>query len=170
MSELRVRVLGTPIPQGSKTAAVTMKGGKPRAFLRDANGEKLKPWRQEVTTATRNATGATPGFTPYDEPLEVQIAFYFTRPGNHFGSGRNDHILKASAPLYVAVTPDVDKLTRAILDGMADGGAFVNDSRVAVLHCRQMYAAAGQPPGADITIRPLTHPAPPSGVATHPLA
>ena len=165
MSDLEIRVIGKPIPQGSKTAGLTMMGGKPRAYLRDSNAATLKVWRQEVTTATRNATGATPGWAPLDGPLEAELVFYFERPSSHYGTGRNAHLLKPAAPTWVAVKPDIDKLLRSTFDGLTDGGAYVDDSRIARVSAEQLYAGHGIPPGVHIRLSALRHadtPPPPS--------
>lgn len=151
-----VRVLGTPVPQGSKTAARARNG---RAFVRDANPGPLARWRKEVTTATRNTIGTAA--SPLDGPLQIDVTYWFTRPGNHYGTGRNSHILKSHAPTHVATIPDIDKLLRSTFDGLADGGAYVNDSRIVRVTAEQRYANHGQPPGAMIVLEPFCPNTPP---------
>jgi Holliday junction resolvase RusA-like endonuclease len=77
----------------------------------------------------------------------VKIEFRFPRHNSHFGTGKNVGKLKASAPKFVAVKPDVDKLIRAVLDALTDAGVFRDDSRVVQVSATKIYA---DKPGALI--------------------
>jgi len=55
---------------------------------------------------------------PYDEPLMVQVIFYFQRPKTHFGTGRNAGKLKASAPRWHTKKPDKDNLEKMVYDAL----------------------------------------------------
>lgn len=107
---------GIPVSQGSKTIA--QGGGK--TWMRDANAKKLKPWRERVAQA------ADLGVT-FDCPVKVFAYFDMPRPKRP----------KFERP---ATKPDVDKLARALLDGMTDGGLLKDDSRVVDLHVVQRYS------------------------------
>lgn len=136
-----VSVPGIPQPQGSKTK--TRWGG-----MRDANSERLAPWRRAVTIATIKAiprVGAK--WQPLDGPLSVRIVFTMPKP--------------ASAPkrtrAWACKKPDVDKLIRAGFDGITDGGLWIDDARVVHVEAWKLYA--GDPgattlPGAVFHIRP----------------
>lgn len=39
---------------------------------------------------------------PYPGPIEATVKFYLQRPKNHYGSGKNSHILKKDAPHWPA--------------------------------------------------------------------
>lgn len=123
-SEVTIRVDGIPVAQGSKTVA--QGGGK--TWLRDANATKLKPWRVKVAKA------ADIGLT-FDCPVAVTIYFYMPRPKKP----------KFDRP---AVKPDLDKLIRAVSDGLTDGGLLEDDSRVVESHAYQFYGE----PGVTITV------------------
>ena len=112
-------VLGTPAPQGSKRAFVV---GKRAVMTEDS--KRSGPWRDSVAAAAREAMG---GLTPVDLPMEVKVTFYFTRP-------------KTVKRPYPSVVPDIDKLQRALLDGLTAGGVFVDDSRVVDVTARKRYA------------------------------
>lgn len=127
--KIEFEVLGTAVPQGSKTVF----GG--RAV--DANAKRLKPWRAAVTAAARAAGGA-----PLEGPVRLRVHFFFERPKAHFRTGRFSHLLRDDAPEYVAVKPDIDKLVRALSDGITDAGTvWRDDSQVAVLVATQAYGA-----------------------------
>jgi hypothetical protein len=37
---------------------------------------------------------------PYPGPIEATVKFYLQRPKNHYGSGKNSHIMRKDAPLW----------------------------------------------------------------------
>lgn len=135
MTTLSINVLGTPAAQGSKRGFVNQKTG--RVVIVEAAKQKTKTWRQDVLTA---AVEAQPDdWQPIDGPVWVEAYFYFRRPRGHFGTGRNERVLKNSAPEFPAVTPDVDKVLRATLDALAAAGCFTNDSRVVSVRAEKRY-------------------------------
>ena len=124
-------VPGQPIPQGSKTAAVI----SGRAVMFDAN-KKLKAWRQAVTEATNleltrlRWTGYEPG-----DALVVVLHFQLERP-------------KTVKRLEPTVKPDLDKLVRAVLDGITDARAWNDDSQVIAVWATKSYGV----PGVEIRV------------------
>lgn len=146
MRELTVHVIGTPVPQGSKVANHHAPG------VRDSNAKKLKPWRAEVAGVVAAAMTEC-GWQTLDEACEVQITFFHARPAGHYGTGRNAGVLKPTAPFWKATAPDVDKLTRSILDSLTTARAFRDDGRVARLLVEDRWA--DQATGARITVRSL---------------
>lgn len=65
---------------------------------------------------------------PIDEPISLTILFYLTRPKGHYGTGKNAGQLKASAPLWASKRPDLDNLTKFVLDAL--NGVFWRDDAV----------------------------------------
>ncbi len=125
-------VLGEPIPQGSKSA--TARGG--RAVLFEAN-KKLKPWRETITRQVRhqfNGQAFEPG-----EPIRARILFTLTKPAS-------------VKRLWPTAKPDVDKLTRAIFDGVADAGVFAGDQQIIAVTAFKVYAEPGEPASALIVL------------------
>lgn len=135
---LAFTVYGLPRPQGSKVAY-----GKGR--LADSNAEVLKPWREAVKHA---ALEARDGRLPMEGPLRLTVAFYLPRP--------------ASAPkrvIWPAKKPDVDKLLRAAMDGLTDGGAWGDDAQVVKVVAVKKFAGSGSDqvldiPGMTVRIEP----------------
>lgn len=125
-------VRGLPAPQGSKRAFVA----QGRAIVAE-DSKKSAPWRDSVAAAAAEAMN---GALPMAGPIEVMVTFLFVRPVS----------VKAEKRPYPSVRPDVDKLARAVLDGLTAGGVYTDDSRVIDLHARKRYAAV---PGAEITVR-----------------
>lgn len=118
---------GVPVPQGSKTVA--QGGGK--AWLRDSNGSRLRPWRAVV------AAYADIGYT-FDGPVFIAATFFMPRP-------------QRPRFLHPAVKPDLDKLMRAIGDGLTDGGLLHDDARVTRWDARKRYPGE-RGPGVALVI------------------
>jgi crossover junction endodeoxyribonuclease RusA len=138
-----IDVRGLPAPQGSKRHV----GGGRMVEMSKAVG----PWREAVRAETQRVMGAwTDG--GLDGAVQVNLTFKLIRPKGHYRTGRNAHLLRDGAPAYPAGKPDIDKLARAVLDGLTAGGAWKDDSQVVVLACEKVYAAA---PGCRITVTDL---------------
>lgn len=112
------RVEGTPRPQGSKS--VTRTGRMYEAST------QLKPWRSEITRVAKANTDPADPFTV----VQLEAIFCFERPKSHYRTGKYSNLLKPSAPEHHTQKPDVDKLQRALLDGITNSGAWKDDSVV----------------------------------------
>jgi crossover junction endodeoxyribonuclease RusA len=137
---MMITVRGIPAPQGSKRHV----GGGRMVEMSKAVG----PWREAVRAETQSAMN---GHKPIEGPVKVIIKFEQARPRSHYRTGRNAHLLRDSSPSYPCAQPDVDKLARAVLDGLTMGGAWLNDAQVIYLKAVKMY---GQP-GCTIEISEL---------------
>jgi Holliday junction resolvase RusA-like endonuclease len=123
-------VLGEPVPQGSSRAFYVPKLN--RAVITNAN-PRTRIWRSSVSDAARSARGDA---LPLEGVgVEVLVEFYLPRP--------------ASAPKRVTVPakkPDVDKLLRAILDGITDAGVWRDDAQVVRVVATKVFAAGAFDP------------------------
>lgn len=145
MSEITFTVLGLAQPAGSKKAFVNPKTG--RAIIVD-DAKKSKPWKQEVAGA---ALDALAGREMLAGPLSVDLRFYRGRPKGHYGSGRNAEVLKLDAPCRPITKPDVDKLSRAMLDGMT-GVVYRDDAQIVEKRAAKFY---GYPERVEVVVSPL---------------
>jgi crossover junction endodeoxyribonuclease RusA len=137
-----IRVYGVPVPQGSKRAYTNKHTG--RVNVVEAQSARVRSWRQAIIDAAAGS-GYTPG------PVSVIVVFWLPRPKQHYGTGKNSAQLKPGAPAYPAAMPDLDKLTRAVLDALTDAGCWKDDGQVVVLSAKKLYADGTQP-GALILI------------------
>lgn len=129
-------VTGSPAPQGSKT-----RGANGGMF---ESSRKVGPWREAVRAETqRNITESFTG------AVRVTLVFRQERPKGHYRTGKFAGQLRDAAPAHPASKPDVDKLARAVLDGLTDGGAWKDDGQVVYLTAVKKYA---HPAGCLITI------------------
>lgn len=165
---IKLRVYGTPVPQGSTRAFAVRKGGAPTGrVVVTGDNAKTKSWRQAVVDealaylVSRNEAGRCGLCDRLDahahalEPLAVTLVFILPRPAGHFGSGRNAGQVKPSAPPFPVTKPDLDKLCRAVLDALTDAGVWRDDSQVAELNAGKVYATGGDRPGCVIEVSSL---------------
>ena len=150
IGRLQFFVIGRPATAGSKRVFKHWKTGK--LIVTDAC-KHGKPWRKNVQkSAMAEMEGA--GIVK-DIPLSVTIRFLLPRPKSHFRSGRYSDKLRDDVPAYHLIRPDVDKMSRAILDAMT-GVVYMDDSLIVSKKVSKEYASPGEDPGADITVELLT--------------
>lgn len=145
MSRIELYVLGLPAPQGSKRHV-----GNGRMV---ESSKRVKPWRAEVAAACRDRWRGD----PLDGPVTLQVEFFLPRPAGHLGTGRNQGIVKPSAPAWHVTRPDLDKLARAVGDALT-GLAYGDDSHIVAWHIHKRYADADHPVGARILIQQIGAP------------
>lgn len=131
MTTLRIRVLGTPAPQGSKRH---VGGGRMVESSR-----KVGPWREAVVGACERIGVAG---SRIDTPVHVRVTFWLSRPASHC---RPNGQLRSNAPVAPARTPDLDKLLRSTLDGLTQAGVITDDARVVTIHALKRYADETSP-------------------------
>ena len=128
---------GIPAPQGSKNAYA--RGNQ--IVLVEAS-KKLKPWRDKCRQAFKIAAANndinTEGLN-HEVALKVCLTFHLAKP-------------KTVLRLWPTVKPDLDKLTRAVLDA-ATGVVWHDDSQVIELIVRKVYAISE--PGVLVIVEPL---------------
>jgi crossover junction endodeoxyribonuclease RusA len=146
MRTYEVFVPGIPQPQGS--SRIVYAGGRPT--VTSAN-PKLKTWRAQVTRAVQESAGFQV-IAPWEWRARMGLTFYLPRPASHLTRKGE---LTRSAPLSHLSVPDLDKLVRAIGDGITDAGVWRDDSQVVVITAEKRYADSSHEPGARIVIELL---------------
>lgn len=131
-------VAGTPIPQGSTRGWVT-KGG--RVAITHSNPRTMN-WRHAIADVTISRMEALygRGYSLWDRPVKVQMAFAMNRPKS-----------RPKRLAHPTTRPDLDKLVRAVLDGLT-GTILKDDNCVVEIDARKSY---GEPTGAWITVEGL---------------
>jgi hypothetical protein len=151
--ELDFWVPGKPQTAGSKVTITKGKGGVPLAkpVIVDSGDRGAKrDWRTDLRGKGEDAVfAAPPGIWPWDGPLEVEFVFVRARPKAHYGTGKNAALLKDSAPIWPATTPDALKLARAAEDALT-GIVWVDDARIVVERLEKSFSdRAGLPRGVE---------------------
>lgn len=134
---MRFEVAGVPVPQGSKTAYVVGR----RAVVVDVAGKQLKEWRAAIAAAVDAAVwlpGERELFCDRGTPLVVTAQFRMWRG-------------KTVKRWWPTTTPDLDKLQRAVFDGITDGGGWADDSQVVEVTASKRYG----PPGVSVRVEVL---------------
>jgi Holliday junction resolvase RusA-like endonuclease len=133
-----------PAPQGSKKYVGTRRtaAGNNIPMIVESS-PKLPAWRKAVSEAVIAGMKASGDDSKFDGAVKVEAVFYLTRRPT----------VKRK---YPTVPPDVDKLTRSLLDGITAKdksgvrGVWADDSQVVRLEVSKVYAV-GQS-GVAVTI------------------
>lgn len=153
MSVLEFDAIGVPAPQGSKRIGRNRRG---QPIILDDNDVAKTRWRMQVHAAASLALrDAGIDTAPAGVPVLVSIVFRFARPIGHSGTGRNAGVLKSWAPTLVTTKPDVDKLTRAVLDSLTTAGVMADDNQAQLGRCLKRYCDPGDPPSATILVETM---------------
>lgn len=136
-----------PAPQGSKKYVGTRqtKSGASIPLIVESS-PKLPAWRKAIADAVSDAVELSGDYSKFAGAVRVEAVFYLTRP-------------KTVVRPYPTKPPDLDKLSRSLLDaigqaGKAGGkGIWLDDSQVVELRVSKRYAE-GQA-GVAVTITPL---------------
>jgi crossover junction endodeoxyribonuclease RusA len=116
------RALGLPVPQGSMKVI--------HGRVLHSQGSALAAWRSTIAWEAKLA-----GATTHNLPVKITVVFIMPRP-------------KSVKRPYPSVAPDLDKLIRAVLDGLT-GIAYDDDSQVVEIHAHKIY---GSPAGAEVRL------------------
>jgi Holliday junction resolvase RusA-like endonuclease len=131
---LRITVPGVPVPWGRSGLRVV--AGHAQSYT-PAKTRSHEAW---VRLHAIEAMAGKPGF-PIDGPVGMTLTFYLTRPPS-----------RRKRDLYPDRKPDLDNLTKAVLDGLEKAGVFTNDSRIVGCASRKVY---GEPPRTEIEVEEM---------------
>lgn len=116
------QVDGQPVPQGSMKVI--------NGHVIHAKGSELAAWRSAIALRAREA-----GAKPHIEPVEIDMIFTMARP-------------KTVNRPEPSVAPDLDKLVRAVLDGLT-AIAYRDDGQVTLITASKIY---GENPGVSVSV------------------
>ena len=131
---IRIFVPGIPKPKGSVSAfPIKRKDGTVGTSIVHRAGA----WEGTVATA---ASKQWPRAQPLEGAVTLRIRYLMPRPKT----------AKPSKRPYPHVRPDIDKLERAVLDGLT-GVVFADDAQVVAIDHRKLYAD-GCSPGVEVIV------------------
>ena len=61
------------------------------------------------------------------------------RPKSHYCTGKRSHVLRAKAPTFHSVRPDIDNLIKFYMD-LLNKGFYVDDSQICALASIKVYS------------------------------
>jgi len=134
-------VPGIPRPQGSKTAFVNRKTGRP---ILVETSKHARPWRQEVACAAMQAV-AEQGALAGDE-FRVEMQFRFPRPKSHLNSAG---LVRKGKPTRPRGKPDWDKLARLVSDALTHI-AVTDDAEIVQGYAEKIYTRGV--PGVHVVV------------------
>ncbi len=76
---------------------------------------------------------------PIVGPIEIKCVYSFKRPKSHYGTGRNEFILKKSAPKYYTKKPDIDNLDKFLFDALT-GYLWLDDKQIVISDSIKKYS------------------------------
>ncbi|MCP4833087.1 MAG: RusA family crossover junction endodeoxyribonuclease [Gammaproteobacteria bacterium] len=126
-------VAGEPVAQ-PRPRAVSI-GGRTRVY----NPSTAKKWKLLVGSEVLQEFGRH-GQTRMMGAVSLRLEFFLKRPKSHFGTGKNQDTLKASAPEYCTKKPDLDNIVKAVLDALTNHGIWKDDSQVVQLLVLKRWA------------------------------
>lgn len=143
------QVPGIPVPKGSATAFVV----KGRAIVTQTNRAKQKPWASLISVTAQNRMRILNENISLN-PISIHLDFYMPRPKAHYHTGAKSHLLKTTAPKYHTSKPDIDKLTRLVLDALT-GIIWKDDSQVSKQSAIKLYSVENGFTGVAVMISDL---------------
>lgn len=148
MTPITFRVTGEPKAQP-----------RPRAFARKFGNTysarvytpgTAEAWKGEIARVAEQHRPPV----PFTRAVPMAIVFIFARPAGHYGTGRNADRLKPSAPAGHLCKPDVDNLSKCVMDVLMTLGFFRDDGQVNDLRVRKRWAERGELAGAEVLMQP----------------
>lgn len=132
-NELYFTAYGIPRPQGSKRHVGN-------GVMIEASD--VKPWRKAIAAAVHEAWVRSGDDRAFTGPVVVWATFFMPRP-------------KSVKRLLPSVSPDLDKLCRALGDGLSiDSKALADDALIVKWHAAKVYADSHEP-GVIVAIKAL---------------
>ena len=69
----------------------------------------------------------------------IGVYFYMPRPKSHYRTGKRSHVLKAKAPVYHSVKPDIDNLIKFYAD-LFSKNFYKDDSQICIIQAIKAYS------------------------------
>lgn len=121
-------VPGKPVPQ--KRHRSTFKSGRIRNY--DPSYKDKKRFKAIVYKLS-------PKMLPKGG-INVSVTFYMSRPKSHHRTGKYSHLLKSNAPKVHVSKPDIDNLSKFIMDAL-QGILWEDDCHIVSLEARKEYSS-----------------------------
>ena len=73
--------------------------------------------------------------------IQLKLTFYMPRPKSHYRTGKRSHVLKAKAPVFHSVRPDLDNLLKMLMDTIqGKDRMIIDDSQICGLSAIKVYS------------------------------
>ena len=132
------KVIGLPAPQGSKSV---MPGGHVVEGASSTGRAKHKSWRTAVAETAEGLAGEK----PHDGPLQLEVVFRMPMPSSRPARARK------AGEWPKSTKPDLDKLIRALCDGLTESGLICDDARIFRISASKVEVVGWT--GAEVILR-----------------
>jgi len=75
---------------------------------------------------------------PPTSPIYLTVWFCMPRPKSHYGTGKNQGVVKDSAPTWHTARPDIDNLFKLMADSL-NGVFWKDDSQICSVIAQKLY-------------------------------
>ena len=116
--------------------------GKPKALKRhrpSARGGYYDPSSKDKKDIMLQIAQYRPK-KPLEGNIQLKLYFYMPRPKTHYRTGKRSHVLKAKAPVYHSIKPDLDNLVKLISDCIGNRTFIVDDSQICCILTIKAYS------------------------------
>lgn len=148
MDEISFTIVGNPKAQKRHRTYTKGKGGRPLPFARNVD-----PSKEDKADMLAQIMQYRPD-APWTGPVQVIVSWVFTRPKNHFRTGKHAGKLRSDAPICCDKKPDIDNLEKALLDAL-NGVFWLDDAQVAGVVKTKTYSDLPERPRTEVTLRKL---------------
>ena len=148
-NELTVKIQGTPRPM-YRHHARAYKTNRIQAY------QPSQQNKNSFNRALKAATSLCPPhlFSPTSEAaVAIKLEFYFRRPQSHYVHTAHGLCVSPTAPTFVTKVPDVDNLTKLVLDAL-EGIVYDNDKCVSQIQAAKYWLYK---PGDQFSISDSSH-------------
>lgn len=126
---------------------------RPRAFSRGGKARMYNPPSADIWKAQ-----VAEGLLEYAhrddrDPFLLVLTFYMPRPKSHYGTGRNKGKIKDNAPDQHTQKPDIDNLTKAVMDAITVLNVWRDDSQVVSVRATKLWSDIPEQAGVNLTIK-----------------
>lgn len=136
---LELKIQGLPATKGS---SVPYRDQRTGAIRVKADNRRLRAWERSIADRAFLERHLRKRREPLEGPVVVELLFRLPRPKGHYVN-RDGIRLREGAPTLHAQIPDLDKLIRAVLDGLTKGQVWRDDGQVAELRARKVWTDQG---------------------------
>lgn len=141
-----------PGPPRAKAKKFTARGGRPRGYL-DTQTRVF----QEMVCRAAQAAKPLEWPSPYRGPVAVKFTAVFPRPAKFCRLSKKDDTKLlggyTKGRIVYLSRPDIDNISKAILDGLKWANIIYDDTQVVSLDgSRRWYAAIGEEPHTEVVI------------------
>jgi Holliday junction resolvase RusA-like endonuclease len=140
--EIFLVISGDPVSKNRPRFARIGKGVRTYSDQEDEQSLWVMEARRQLKRLNRYFEGA----------IEIRVRFWIRRPMGHYGTGKNEGVLRPSAPWLPEKKADLDNYEKFMLDCLNHCHIWKDDSCVVGIDSKKRFAENGTEPRTEIFI------------------